>query len=230
MSLGEINSLVKSAALGAGLPHGAAEDAGKSAVWLVGAGLDRGAAIADALDGAAGRCRRDRLCDDCAGATDGNSRSALCLAPLAFDGLYAAAAGEAIALGRINVPLLVVALAAWRSEQVDFGVKVAWSGSAGAVEAHCRGGAVSIAAPDREALTDARDLDIGLVRDAPALREPVLIGAAELAANRTVAIEQGVYLEQDAARRILVHAGESYVPASETSRLSGAGAGLIDRD
>ncbi len=221
---------MKSAALGAGLPHGAAEDAGKSALWLVGAGLDRGAAVADALDGAAGRCRRDRLCDDCAGAADSVSGSALCVAPLAFDRLYAMEAGEEIALGRINVPLLVIALAAWRSEQVAFAVTVTWSGARGTVGAHCRGGAVAIAAPVREALTDARDLEVGLARDAPAPREPVLIGAAELAAKRAAAVELGVYLADEAARRILVHAGESYVPASESSRLSGAGAGLIDRD
>ena len=228
MSLNEIGSLVKGASLGAGLAQGLAEEAAKTAMWLAGAGLDRGEVLSEALDRTADHWRRDRLFDACAACLDGRpdengAASALCVGPLALDRLCLE---SPLHLGAVDLPVLLLALAAWRSRELGFGVVLHWTGIGSPVEAHCRDGSVALLAGDPGNLVSDRDRPITITRLADDAEMPV----DDFAAARRAAIEQGVTLGEAARKRIEVHFLRSLVEATEASRLSGAGAGLVDRD
>ncbi len=213
-SLGEVEAMARKAARGAGLSWGMAEEAGWAARWLCAAGLDGCAALATALAAL-------ELSDPAA------------RAPAGLGSPWRAPSGELCALHA--GALLSDAATFWAEEGVEMEAVAAplllLPFAAGA--ARCLRRPVALRWPETEALTDGTALELRGPPPAPAaaasrLRVAVAGPAGRIATScrrRTRAAPDGddwAFLEALAAR--------TYAPATEASRLKGAGAGLSDND
>ena len=216
-SLNEIEAMSKRAARGAGLSWGLAEEAGKAARWLAAHGLPgpealtellagndsgRYAALAPAsVDDPVWRAPSGSLCPLVAGA-------ALC------DRAAEIAAGREIELGPTAQPLLLAPFAAGVADMTGAAVRLSWAGT----ELVLAPAGVSIEG-DRAALTAAGADGIRCARVAlTGIPSPPDTGAAKR--------------DVDAAiwGRLNAFAGRIFAPATEASRLTGAGAGNNDSD
>ena len=208
-SLNEIEALAKKAARGAGFTWGQAEEVGRATRWLEARGLPGAATLAGYLswwdaEGSAGM--QPDLASDPASAPAG----AICpvLAGIMLsDGLWQ---GDTLVLVNVRAPLLLLpflaATAATRGS--DIGLSL--------------GGAQLRLSPD-ESLT------------ASAMPQPVETATVALALGAGAAgdaIPAGLRSDcpVDAAATLTVFATRTYAPATEESRLAGAGAGLTDND
>ena len=209
-SLNEIEVHCRKAARGAGMHWGLAEEAGKAVRWLAGHELPGPLLLAGLLeqqDGMAYETLVPRTLDGVWRAGGDGLCPVITGAALAdWTGTFDA--GQVIELGPIRYPLLLAFQAgsvAWRSR---LAVSLAWDGAGLTVDAHqglaCGG--------DESALTAATAAGVRVVvgEDAAGYRVPRL---------RPRAVDAGVWQRLDAFAR------RTYAPASEASRLSGAGAG-----
>ncbi len=211
-SINEVETLVRKAALGAGLDPGRADELADAAVWLTGLQVpvfdiahraltsDAGAPITLAEDGTSAACP---------------SSSAARVGMSAIDLLLAKPTDFTVTLDAVDEPLLVTALAAVAARR---------HGSAFEIET----GRAKIAVqpdgiPDLAPLIAERNLRMVLRRtgkNASATAEPTASSCRydpeSLSDNGFASLER------------LAH--QTYVPASERSRISGAGAGLTDND
>ena len=204
-SLAEIDALCRKAARGAGCPWGLAEEAGKAARWLAARGLPGPEALAALLAGA-------RNCP-CAGVPAGDAPSrpecALRLGSSLSDRADRITGGEVVSVD-VAQPLLVLAQLGRAATATNAGFRLEWAG----VQVLC-----GLEGP-------AIDTGGELLAERATLRcEPSDPGVSSLAADcrsRPVDAEAWTALERLAAR--------TYAPATDASRLAGAGAGLVDND
>lgn len=233
VSLSEVQTTVCKAAVAVGLPLGLGEDAGRAARHMMASGVGSLAAFVDALD-AVDKGRSTGFDADRAIAGDFNPKpadqllSALRAGPSACD-LIASAASTDVGDGRItltdvDVPVVVLFEALIASADTDKGQCVAWNvGGGGAVEAVCWQGSLVLIRGSLEDLltTDSTEVTMRLVAQEP----------------RVSAITVGQRIQRDAVEideatwcRVTTYAGRLLVKATETSRLTGAGAGVVDTD
>lgn len=214
-SLNEIEAMGKRAARGAGMEWGIAEEAGKTTRWLSAHGLPGPELLAELLtrnDGAAyddlapvlldgrWRARTGWLCPLISGAA---------LSDRAQD----MAAGQNIALGPIVFPLLLAPYAARGATALGISIELAWEGVTLTISSD---GGLSV---DGESTTV-------VARKA----EGVLCRRAGKPAAAPRAHEPGRAVEAEAWSRLNGFAQRTFAPATEASRLRGAGAGLTDND
>ncbi len=213
-SLNEIEAMGKRAARGAGLPWGLAEEAGKAARWLTANGLPGPEELAEILT-----------------RNDGKSYDEL--APVSVDGVWRAssgrlcplvagaalcdraaeiAEGREIVFGLTAQPLLLAPYAAGAAILTGAAVELSWDGTVMTLTP----AGVSIQG-DHAALT-ARSADSIRCRRA---ENTVVVSSAD-APGRAV--------DAEAWSRLAVFAQRTFAPATEASRLAGAGAGLTDND
>lgn len=212
-SLNEIEALSKRAARGAGLSWGLAEEAAKATRWLASHDLPATKALADTLT------QNDKIahCDVAPMSLDGvwsARKGALC--PLVSgaalnDCAHRLSAGENIELARVSHPLLLVPFAAWVARHIDTPVAVSWNDVCFTTDGH------------------------GLRYDGPAdqieISEPtsaLCYAATEIGMVRPPKLRGDV--DQEAWARLNSFANRTYAPATEESRLLGAGAGVSDND
>ncbi len=217
-SLNEIEVMGKRAARGAGLPWGVAEEAGKAARWLTARGLPGAEQLADILT------RNDKkdvaeLAPETTGDVWQGSSGKLC--PLMTgaalcDRAVMIAEGHPIALAATAQPLLLVPYAAGAAKLTSAAIALSWDKI------------LVILTPegmvidgDHTALT-MRSTKHVLCRLADRRPEQVEAAPSCREAGRDV----------DAATwsRLSVFAQRIFAPATEASRLSGAGAGLSDNN
>ncbi len=213
VSLAEIDAMGRKAARGAGFTWGMAEEAGRAARWLAAYGLPGPEALAAVLkkvDGAVARYAPRPT-----GVAWQSEAGRLC--PIAAGAALSDRAQEIVEgtrfeVGPVVLPLLVVPFLSRAAR--DLGCQISMSGNGFRVVATPRGPACD----SWDALCSARDaaLSIALATAAPCL--PLQAGSAAC----PVAVE--LWREIDA------FAQRTYVPASEASRRTGAGAGLHDLD
>jgi hypothetical protein len=213
-SLNEIEAMGKRAARGAGLAWGLAEEAGKAARWLTARGLPGPEELAEVLTRNDGK-GYDELAPVSADGVWRAPSGRLCpLAAGAALGDRAAeiAAGRVIELGPTAQPLLLAPYAAGAAKSAGCAIELSWAG------------AVMILAP--EGLSIEGEPAALTARGADGVR----CRRAERAAAESPAGAPGRAVDAETWSRLGVFAQRTFAPASEASRLAGAGAGLTDND
>ncbi len=208
-SLNEIEAHARKAARGGGYDWGVAEEAGKAVRWLVSHGLNGAAALATHLS---------------VMAHDGP--------PQALDGVWTSATGALCPLtagvtlndcaDRLNAmheqamrdvtqPLLVVPFAAWAALHIKAPLTVVWDSvraTTNGYDLHIQGSEDDLNTPQTSALQCV------IAQGDHALVAPALRGA----------------FSTEVWDKLNTFAQRTYAPATEASRLLGAGAGVTDND
>ncbi|MGX9355584.1 DUF3726 domain-containing protein [Roseobacteraceae bacterium S113] len=208
-SLNEVEAHAKKAARGGGYDWGVAEEAGKAVRWLASHGLPGAAALAAHLDLLADDGPPQALDGDWFSAT-----GALC--PLTAGAalndcadLLNVAHGQT--MKTVTQPLLVVPFAAWAALQIKAQLTVVWDSVAATTngyDLHIEGSEDDLNAPQTTALR------CSLAHSNHALVAP---GSRGKICPKVWA-------------KLNTFAQRTYAPATEASRLLGAGAGVSDND
>lgn len=228
LSSNELRTVLRKAAVGAGLPLGLAEDLGEAAVWMASVGLAPVPiclAALEALDRReSGAARYDERARTIVGAT-GGSLSACHAAGAVVDLLALEADSDqprAVALEAVDAPVIVLASLAVGGQAQGLTLAAEWRAAGrGHRSAVCAGSDLILVdgdPPDRPA-----DMTVRLI---PAHHPDGDATGRRLSPDpaRRASVEDMDW------RRLQVLAVRTFVPESETSRLSGAGAGVVDRD
>ena len=231
ISLSEIETTLRKAALGAGLSLGLGEEAGLAAKWMAINDIASLAAFADALDavdsGRSVRFDADQAITGAFVASDGRrSLSALYAGPSACDLLEAAAlSGDdpgPVTMTAVDFPAVILCDALAISERINGGIRLAWQMRDGkAVEVVCQGGHLDLekGVSDDLAAPGPVDLSMALTDREPSTKQPA-----------SAALANGITVEHACWSRLQAYAARCLVEASEASRLTGAGAGVVDID
>ncbi len=233
VSLSEVQTTISKAAVAVGLPLGLGEDAGRAARHMMASGLGSCSAFIDALDAVdTGRSTGfdvDRAVAGDFGPKPADLRlSALRAGPSACD-LIAAAARTNIGVRRItltqvDVPIVILFEALAASADMDHGPCVAWTAAGGgAIEAVCWRGALALiqGTPADRLAPSSGEITMHLLARQPS------VPAIPIDPRRQ---RDGVEIDPATWRRVTTYADRLLVAATETSRLTGAGAGVIDKD
>ena len=229
LSLNEIEVNLRKAALGAGLPYGLADDAGRAGAWLASCGLP---GIADCLAAMEQMESEDTRSLEFAEGRDvlriQSPASALLLGPAMADRLRLAGAGMGsfrIEAECVDSPLLCLAALAVAFEDCEHPFTLAWGAStAPPVNACGNGGGVQLCRD-----TPCGPGDIFAVLGDGASVETQATGP-NLEVLRRENLETGVAVDKETWDRVNHLAARILVPATEFSRLAGAGAGTSDND
>lgn len=219
VSLNEIEGIARKAARGAGMSWGLAEEAGKTARWLALHEIESLAPLIDMLDARDGathealRPREDRAQDGAIiwRAADGPLcpvAAGTALADLAYE--LTAPGAPALRLLDVLAPVLLLPFLARAAAASGHGFEIAVADRRVAVDRH---GPIDPPGPLPPRANATVTPITGPIRAAP-----------PIPAARGVDVDAAVWTRADA------YARRTYVPASEDSRLSGAGAGLSDND
>ncbi len=245
-SLNEVERICQKAAEGAHAPAGLDTEAAHAATWLVARGLPALADLAHDLTrfpdlAAACRFERGSFGD---GTLDAVDKAGAVVAPLLIDLLVARAAADGgpgtLRVDRLSAPLFLLPPAVRYAED---GWHVRLSLAAGPARAALRaaGGAAVISGGTTDIAglfeTGRRWTLEALCARAPELLEAgaeprltVLRDAERLAAAAAQSLADGVSPDPEAWDRLSVLATKVLVPASEQSRLMGAGARASDNE
>ena len=210
VSSNEIDALVKKAAKGAGMAWGLAADAGKAARWLADHGLPGPEVIADLLDWRDGRDHAAVAPPDVSlsWADHGAVLDPIVVGTVCADLAERLAAGPT-ELGTVQRPVLLGFALAVAARRTGTPLVAGWAGAELAVDAE---GATVAGADD--ALLDS------------AVAVSVRPGTGR--GRRLIGPDRGWSVDGEAWARLERYAHRTYAPDTEQSRLTGAGAGLID--
>ena len=203
ISLNEVESAAKKAARGAGFDWGVAEEAGRAARWLCSNGLGGCGHISGYLD--------SEPCfppDGLQGVWK-SDRGDLCplLSGAALSDLAVLLQGQAIEMRAVSHPVILLPFAAWASLTLNQPMTLC----VGELEVVTNGVSVSMAALELPKKSDVR----------------VVLGG-EL--SQPLAQYSRAEPRPENWKRLNALAHKTYAPATEESRLLGAGAGLSDND
>ena len=208
LSLNEVEATAKRATRGAGYPWGLAEEAAKATRWLCAHGIDGCGVLARILSqfdrADLGACTPTDL-----GTSWTSARGILC--PLTTGTAISDRAADlragSIQLGRVAEPQMLLPFVAQSALQLGSTVSIAWDGVAAA--------------------TDGSQLELngesGAIADAVTVETDGSIGDP-------VSLHTRAEPDNDDLETLSRFAQRTYAPATEESRLLGAGAGLSDND
>jgi hypothetical protein len=218
-SLNEIDSLSKRAARGAGFSWGLAEEAGKAVRWLAARNLSGPQALANLL-------------------TQNDGKAYAALAPVSTDGLWCAAsgplcplitgaalcdraveigAGRTVELGPTSQPLLLLPFAAAVAGITGLIIELSWAGMVIVMTPQTvllKGDSAALTIPCADSLR-CRSIETA---------ESAAASAPISASHSGREVDMGIWQQLD------MFAARTFAPATEASRLAGAGAGLSDND
>ncbi|WP_417455195.1 DUF3726 domain-containing protein [Kiloniella sp.] len=231
-SLNEIEASARKAARGAGMSWGLAEEAGKATRWLAARGLPNVCLLLSLLktnDGKAYNELRPQSLDlDIWNTTNG----ALCpvITGSALNDLADRLLGRhEIVLESITSPALILPILGRAAKAIGKGFSVSWFSVSGE--------AVKITiAPDVLYLEQGTIADLGIEQAERVTVSGILSDLSNLRAEKSGTgtiierVVQGVPLSFENWTDLQFFAARTYVPATEESRLKGAGAGLSDND
>ncbi|MEN0088082.1 MAG: DUF3726 domain-containing protein [Pseudomonadota bacterium] len=208
LSLNEVEATAKKAARGAGYPWGLAEEAAKATRWLCAHDLDGCSALANLLarrDAGEVSTQAPKTSADIWQVGD-HTQCPLVLGAALADHAHQFASGP-IRMGRTAEPILLVPFAVMAADHLQTVIKITW--------------------PDGRAVTDGSE--VMTEASSPATADHVTIStggdirAAQPRCTRAAP-------RPDVWQRLNQFAHRTYAPATEESRLRGAGAGPSDTD
>lgn len=212
VSLNELEFTVRKAVRGAGYHWGEAEEAGKAAVWLA----RRGLPVAEPLLAVLRAAGRDPAAlRPVPGGHRASAAGPLCplLAGIMIaDGVVALEAGTRLTLERLLSPLLLLPFMALAAGTTGQALVLDWPEGSATVTASAAWADWTSVPSEGSAAT------LGV---APA---PAQNGTPRPESHRVLDVDSAAW---DALNAF---AAETYVPATDRSRLAGAGAGLADND
>jgi hypothetical protein len=230
VSLSEIQSTICKAALGVGLPLGLGEDAGWAARNMMTNGIGSISVFAEALD-AIEEGKSTGFDADRAGAGYFTSKpagfllSAIWAGPSTCDLVASTTSRNSkfstITLINVDVPSVILFEVLASTVGVPKGLCVAWNaGSNDEIEAVCWRGSLSLIKGMRKdlLLTAPANITIQLVNQKPPDQSMDVYRCIQ---------REAVEIHASSWRRITIYADRLLVDASDTSRLTGAGAGSI---
>ncbi|MEM7293340.1 MAG: DUF3726 domain-containing protein [Pseudomonadota bacterium] len=232
VSLNEVQATAQKAASGCGQPFGLAEEMGYATRWLCERGLRGTEKLLHALEQSLVPILRVAESNDAITlSSDGEVASVVSLGPsLADYVLLAKTQNKKVLIPAISHPLLLlpfVAQAGLRPGTLSVGWKTIDDESVAIVVAN---GDMTVFARDALSLIQARAFDVRCEWKQQETNLPTLYTAKQLAENKAERVEHGCTVPGPVWEKISAHAHNTYVPISDASRLSGAGAGLTDND
>jgi hypothetical protein len=209
LSLNEIEALAKKATRGAGYPWGIAEEAGKAVRWLCAANTDGCLALAELLTECDGTVLSDRA--PLPGKTWTSRGDRLCplLAGAALSDLAETLVESELRLANVSRPILLAPFAGLSARFLEASVLLDWDSAQVATD----GEILAIRGDIRSACADV-SVSVGTG-----------FHQAETLPKQSRAAPDANTL---ATLNRLAH--RTFAPATEASRLAGAGAGLSDND
>lgn len=208
-SLNEIEAMAKKAARGAGYAWGPAEEAGKAVRWLESHGLPGGAALVGHLN--IGNIDGPPM------SLQGDWRSATrVLCPLTSGAALNDCAdwladGHVQRMTNVDHPLLILPFAAWAALHIKAPIHVEWDGMLATTDGYRL---KFDAQTDTQNPATEKALTCQKTNAPSGLKDPALRGD----------------ISSDVWQALGKYAHRTYAPASEESRLLGAGAGVSDND
>ena len=222
VSLSELRFYASRAALGAGCAQGIAEDLATTAIWLAKKKIDPTRALAQALDHIVNEAVTVALKKTVAAgninllSANGRPCSAIYAGIAASDqlALLPAGAGHSVTIADTDSPLLAAAFAqALNPHDHGMFMQTARAGSNRAVLSISRVDFLSVMSAGNLILKRSAQSEPAPTQAAPAIND-----------------HHHIRVSRAGWDGILKHFNNSLVAASEASRLSGAGAGLVDTD
>ncbi|MFT5507047.1 MAG: hypothetical protein ACI89J_000111 [Hyphomicrobiaceae bacterium] len=204
-SLNELAGLLRKAAMGAGFPTGHGVAISEAGVWLA----RRGVPVCDLVARSIGRGMRESAIDRAAQVVTFQTARASVDGVSAIDLLLARTLGDTIELQGLDEPVLLLGLAGVAAELHNVGFEMRHVGGISSVGTAVLGfdaikpGTVMLGLTSSERAEAASDLATRY--------DPVAVG-------------------DNGWEKLGALAYKTYVPASEQSRISGAGAGLTDNN
>ena len=236
-SLNEVDAAGRKAARGAGLCWGSAEEAGRAARWLAQWGLPGPAALAGvlaALDGADPATHAPRLRNG-VWQSDHAPLSPFAVGAALWD-RAAVDRGHGVRIGPCLWPVLILPYAGWIAAARGCAIRVSWPGVTALTGPdgglRCCEGDALMPLTDGLTLADADDTlaaaPFAAVGETLAAAGNPFAAAGDAAPVLPRRTEADVAPDDAARLETLAH--RTYAPATEASRLSGAGSGLTDND
>ncbi len=208
VSLNEIDATAKKAARGAGYPWGLAEEAGKATRWLCRHNIDGCAALANLLDEMDGRDIAS-ISPSIEGQNWAAAGTVVCplVAGAAISDRAQGFGSQGIELRNVVSPILLAPFLASIAQQLNVTIRL----TAETAELHADGQRVSI------------------IGEFPSLshQATATIGSELLNPNELC---RRAFPDRTTWKRLNSFARRTYAPATDESRLMGAGAGLSDND
>ena len=208
-SLNEIEALSRKAARGAGYSWGLAEEAGRAVRWLGARGLPGADALVNQLHTIDGQDVRMLAPDTDNWTAPGATTCPILTGTMLADGL-AGSGADPITLPDLSYPLLLLPFLCWLAETEGWAVTAEFAGIGVALN------------PDGTLVTTAKVPSETAALVTLRFNETVSGVPASEGLRSTCSTETVAALNSFAHR--------TYAPATEESRLAGAGAGLTDND
>jgi hypothetical protein len=202
----EIAGTLKKAAVGSGFPPGLAEDAGRAAAWLARNGADGVGAVLAGIERGFSGVSADRSQD---AGVDFDDAHVAVVGPCALDLVLAGIAGGGVRLKNADAPVMMIGLAGCVADDHETAFRLEFSNGATA---------------------DVGQGGFSLSGEFPVPGCDVTVTPAAHAAGGRAEVARGADVDPAIWKRADALAVKTYVPATEASRLQGAGAGLTDND
>ncbi len=203
--MNQIEATIAKAALGAGWPHGLAEDCGRATAWLVARGFDGVRSALAAISPGPSL----PVIEEAKGITVFRATQAIRAAPSAFDVLAAGGCRQQVLLQEIDRPLMVVGFGGIAATTYGVAFRLAFENAC-------------------EVIVD-RSL-VQITGTFPSSGAEAIMDIETSKPAEVTAMLADLEIDDHLWRDALTMAAKSYVPSNNTSRQFGAGAGLIDDD
>ena len=210
LSLNEIEAAAGKAARGAGFSWGLAEEAAMASRWLAERGFDWLPALLDVLDGA----RAGEIAVEEGTIRSRTASASVC--PLAAGAYLADLGSLPMRLQRVRRPLYLLPFAARISARLNAPIAIDLGGARPRLDGDAVHGVPADLAKLAAPVSDAA---LTLCKGEPGLDAACLRGGAS-----------GRVVDSALWQRLAAWEARTYVAASTSSRLTGAGAGLTDND
>lgn len=210
-ALNEVEALAKRAVRGAGMSWGIAEEAAKATRWLCRNGIDGAGLLSALLDHIQGKTEQDLRPAGTSGVWRAVDAAHLCpfLAGAALSDCAAKLKGAPIAMQQVSFPALLLPFMASAAAQLDCVLTLECDAGSASTDGN-------LLALTDDALLQAASADV-------VIRIVGLTGETLSQVNRAIPAPE-------AWDTLNTYAHNTYAPATEASRLAGAGAGLSDND